>query len=225
MSKDRLDVAIIDYKMGNMFSVQSACKHVGLNSEITFNKERILNARSAILPGVGAFGKAMTHLERFGLTYVIKEFIGSGRPFMGICLGMQLLFSESEEFGVNRGINILEGTVRKFPDKDRWGNKLKVPQIGWNRVMLANKKSNKCISNLIFDGIKDGEYFYFVHSFYVVPSDGRNVLTVTNYEGIEFCSSAVCENVFVSQFHPERSAKQGLRIYKNFVERIKNSGP
>lgn len=221
MSEDKkYQVAIIDYEMGNMFSVDHACKHVGLNSIITEDRNVIMNADAAILPGVGAFGNCMENLNKLDLISPIKDFVASGKPFLGICLGLQLLFTESEEFGHSKGLNLVEGNVVKFPATDSNGKLLKVPQIGWNHI-YEPKKENPW-SNSILKDTSSKEFMYFVHSYYVKPSDEKNILTLTNYEGIEYCSGIKKNNITAFQFHPEKSGTEGIKIYRNWSSEIKN---
>lgn len=217
-----LDVAIINYEMSNLYSVQSACNYFGLFSEITNETDKILEARSAILPGVGSFGAAMENLKASGLSEVIRELIKRDKPFMGICLGMQLLFSESEEIGNNKGLNIIPGSVRRFPQRSRKNKLIKVPHIGWNKIKIVDDcvVSNWHIPPL--NEIDTGGFMYFVHSLYCIPNDSKTVLTLTNYGDISFCSSLVYKNIFACQFHPERSGKEGLNIFKNFSDAVKN---
>jgi len=219
----KIEVAIIDYGLGNLFSVRNACHRVGLNAEITSDRGVIDKADAAILPGVGAFDVAMRNLEELDLTRSIKGFVDSGRPFMGICLGLQLLFSESEEFGVSRGLNLIEGRVTKFPTRNNEEKKVKVPQIGWNRIFKSTG-SHKAYDNSPLKEIEDGEFMYFVHSFYVEPLSGERTLTKTKYEGIEYCSSIFFRNVFATQFHPEKSGEKGIAIYSKWAESVKKVG-
>jgi glutamine amidotransferase len=195
-----------------MFSVKNACDHVGFDSELTMDKKKILQADGAILPGVGAFNEAMYNLRILDLISPIKDFIASGKPFFGICLGMQLLFSESEEFENTEGLNIIKGRVVKFPKKDNQNKRIKVPHIGWSQI---NRSSNcaELWKNSPLYQIYPGEYMYFVHSLYAVPSNEKTILSTTNYRGMVFCSSIIKNNVFATQFHPEKSAKKGLTIY------------
>jgi glutamine amidotransferase len=211
-------VAIIDYEMGNLFSVQHACEFIGLEPFISNDSSEILSADAAILPGVGAFGDAMSNLNRLKLVDPIKSFINSGRPFLGICLGLQLLFTQSEEFGVYKGLDIIKGSVKKFPTKNNNCEKVKVPQIGWNQIQFAKGYEN----NFLFKGINNGEYMYFVHSFYVDPDNVGDIATTTNYEGIEYCSSVIRDNIFACQFHPEKSANEGIKVYQNWAKIINN---
>ena len=207
-------VVIIDYNLGNLFSVYHACTSLGYCTNITNKKDDVLNADYVILPGVGAFGDAMNTLNELDLVVPIRDYISSGKPFLGVCLGLQLLFTESEEFGAHQGLNIIEGTVRKFPSIDNNGDILKVPQIEWNQIFCANKKNwdksplNSC---------KPGDFMYFVHSFYVVPDSTEVLLSTTEYGGLEYCSSIINRNVFACQFHPEKSGQHGLDIYKGFL--------
>ena len=205
------EVAIIDYGMGNLRSVAKGFEHVGARATVTSSKEEILRATHLVLPGVGAFRACMDGVERLGITGVIREFIESGRPFLGICLGLQLLFEESEEGGLHRGLGIIKGRVKAFPVdmKDPVGAPLKVPHMGWNTIKIRKKESR------LLKDIPDEAYFYFVHSYYVVPADEDCVLTTTDY-GIEFTSSIEQDNIFGVQFHPEKSQSVGLKLLENF---------
>jgi imidazole glycerol-phosphate synthase subunit HisH len=216
--KDNKKVVIIDYQLSNLFSVKHACEYVGLNALISSNPKDIINADAAILPGVGAFGDAMKNLENLGLTVPIHEFIKSGRQFLGICLGLQLLFSESYEFGNHKGLGIFKGKVVKFPTKNPENEKIRVPQIGWNQVYKSKQNSNWEKSPLKI--INNFEFMYFVHSYFIIPENLEDILSMTNYGNIEYCSSVLRENVFAVQFHPEKSGKEGIKIYKEWKENI-----
>lgn len=205
-------VVIIDYNLGNLFSVKQACDTVGIDSKISSLKEDILNADALILPGVGAFIEAMQNLKQLGLISPIVEIVNSGKPFFGICLGMQLIFSKSEEFGSESGLNLLPGVIKRFPNQIN-DNPVKVPQIAWNTIF----HSNSDWSNTPFLDLKQSEYMYFVHSYYVKPDDSNFVLSYTNYEGLEYCSSIQKNNIFATQFHPEKSSIKGISIYKNWA--------
>lgn len=205
-----MKVAIIDYQLSNLFSVKHAFDYLKVDSEITSDKSVISTSDAAILPGVGAFGDAMNNLKKFDLIDTIKEFIASNKPFMGVCLGMQLLFSESEEFGNHQGLNITEGKVIKFASKDQ---EIKVPQIGWNQIL----KTSKTWDNSPLKNIKNGEFMYFVHSYYVVPQDRSIILSETTYEGIRYCSILLKDNIFAAQFHPEKSGPAGIKIYRDWI--------
>jgi glutamine amidotransferase len=210
-------VAVIDIHMGNLFSVQQACEHVGLEVEITSNAELINSADAVILPGVGAFGDAMQFLKAKGLDVTIKEVIAQGKPFFGICLGMQLLMSESEEFGKHKGLDIIKGKVVRFAGEQT--RRIKVPQVGWNQILLSNNfRSNP--QDCFCTDIKDGEYMYFVHSFYVIPQDKNVTAFETVYEDIRYSSGIVKDNIFAAQFHPEKSAQKGIKIYENWAKFI-----
>lgn len=206
---------IIDYGMGNLFSVKLACEAVGLGAFISNNKSDISKASALILPGVGAFGDAMANLKKLDLITPIKEFVNSGKPFLGICLGMQLLMSESEEFGNHKGLDIIKGKVIKFPAKSD-----KVPQVGWNQI---TKSSGKNWSSSPLKGLKNKEYMYFVHSFYCLPKSKEVILSKTNYAELDYCSAFQKGNVFACQFHPEKSGEKGLTIYKNFGNLIQKT--
>ncbi len=208
-------IAIIDYEMCNLFSVNHACLKVGLEPIITRDPVKIAGADAVILPGVGAFGDAMQNLEKYDLIDAIKQSYKT-KPFMGICLGLQLLFSGSTEFGEHKGLNFIEGRVEEFPtEKD--GKKIKVPQIGWNKIEINPEEA-------IFEGIPSGSFFYFVHSFYVTLGNPNHVLTTTDYEGINYCSSVKNDNVHAFQFHPEKSGVLGLKIYENWKQMIQAGG-
>ncbi len=212
--KYRNIVAVVDYGMGNLFSVQHACEKVGLACKITSDYSIIMNSAGLILPGVGSFGDAMVNLKKFDLISPIKDFIASGKPFMGICLGMQLLLSESEEFGQHKGLNIIEGSVLKFSTKTNSQKQIKVPQVGWNQVLLPENYTKENWNGSPLQNINHGEFMYFVHSFYAIPEIEKTILSITSYEGTTYCSSILWRNVFATQFHPERSAREGIKIYK-----------
>lgn len=198
-------IAIIDYGMGNLRSVQKGFEKAGHNAVVTSDSKAIMNASHVVLPGVGAFPDCMKNLEERGLLDVVPKVVESGRPFLGICLGLQLLFTESEEFGIHKGLDIIKGKVKKFRIQS---SEFKVPHMGWNTISIKRRP-------LALEGIDDGSYFYFVHSYYVVPEDEGVVATTTNY-GIDFVSSIWKDNIFASQFHPEKSQEKGLRILKDF---------
>ena len=200
-------IAVIDYEMGNLRSVQKALERVGATAVVTRDPGVIARAAAAVLPGVGAFGMCMENLGRYGLIAPVKDFIASGRPFLGICLGMQLLFDESEEFGPVAGLGILAGRVVRFAP-DPTGAR-KVPHMGWNALTVRNPAPHLA-------GIADATRVYFVHSYYPVPQDERLTATTTEYGG-EFASSVWRENVFACQFHPEKSQAVGLKLLANFA--------
>jgi len=198
-------IAIIDYDAGNIRSVEKAVKKLGFDPLTTRNSDEIKKASHVILPGVGAFGDAMDKLHRFGLVPVIKESADSGKPFLGICLGEQLIFEKSEESPGVQGLGILKGEVKKLPsDKG-----LKVPNIGWNSVEIRKNSP-------IFKDIDDGEFFYFVHSYYVHAED-RSIVSVTIEYGATADAAVEKDNIFATQFHPEKSSDMGLRLLNNFL--------
>ena len=201
-------IAIIDYGMGNLRSVQKGFEAVGVEAIVTSDSKKILSARSVVLPGVGAFKACMDNLEKFDLIDTVKRSVQSGKPFLGICLGLQLLFSQAEEFGSVSGLGILKGKVVGFKDAPNSGDPLKIPHMGWNNVEVKP-------SHPLFDSVPNQSYFYFVHSYYVVPEDRATVSTTTNY-GIEFVSGIHHENIHAFQFHPEKSQQLGLTVLKNF---------
>ncbi len=214
-------IAVIDYGLGNLRSVSKALEGVGAKVEVTNNLQAIAKAKAIVLPGVGAFHRGMENLNRLNLISVIYEVIGRNIPFLGICLGMQLLFTEGEEQGLHKGLEVIKGRVKKFDFRDE---RLKIPHMGWNQIKLQaasykpqakNKKPAAC-SLQLFRGIPDGSYYYFVHSYYVELEDENIILATTEY-GMKFTSAIAKGNVFGVQFHPEKSADLGLTILKNFI--------
>lgn len=199
-------IAIIDYGMGNLRSVSKAFEAVGHQAVVTRDARVIGSASHVVLPGVGAFGDCMANIEQYGLVEPIRTAIRSGKPFLGICLGLQVLFTESEEFGPHKGLDIIQGTVRRFEG----GQALKVPHMGWNQVHAQRACP-------LFGGVADGSDWYFVHSYFVDPSDKQLAATITTY-GIPFVSSVWKDNIVACQFHPEKSQAVGLRLIKNFGE-------
>ena len=197
-------IAIIDYGMGNLRSVQKGLERVGYLAEVTRDPERIEAANGVVLPGVGAFGACMDNLRTYGLIDTVRRVITRGTPFLGICLGMQLLFEESEEFGPVPGLGIFPGRVVRFPETLG----LKVPHMGWNQIRKQGEPQH-------LRGINDGVFVYFVHSYYVAPADASLTATTTEY-GVEFTSAIARDNVFATQYHPEKSQTVGLKILENF---------
>jgi len=230
---DPVRIAVIDYEMGNLRSVQNALEFIGQKAEVTRSKDKIACSDAVVLPGVGAFRDCMNNLEQFDLIEAILKFIETGKPFLGICLGLQLLFTESEEFGIQKGLNVIAGKVARFPDgmgePVTPGTRYKVPHMGWNRVHWSKKGTvDNCpvpgTDNPLFKGLEDGSHFYFVHSYYVIPDDPGVTAATTQY-GIEFCSSIRKDNVYAVQFHPEKSQANGLTLLKNFIHICRNSAP
>ena len=199
-------IAIIDYDAGNIKSVEKALLLLGQDVVITGDREEILKADKVVLPGVGAFGDAMDNLRRTGLDQVIQEVTDRGTPFLGICLGLQLLFERSDEAPGVDGLGILEGEIIRIPDKDG----LKIPHMGWNSLHLEN-------NGRLFRGIEEGSYVYFVHSYYLKAADERIVKASTEYS-THIHASVEKGNVFACQFHPEKSSDVGIQILRNFVE-------
>jgi glutamine amidotransferase len=219
--KENPKVSIIDYGIGNLFSVLKACEAVGLSAQITDNGKDIESSDAILLPGVGAFGDAMANLAKLDLVEPIRDFAQSGKPLMGVCLGMQLLLTESEEFDIQKGLNIIEGSCVRFPSLDTNQHKIKVPQIMWNTIYPTQGKSFE--KNTPLENIMPEEYMYFVHSYYAKLQNPAEVLSLTDYHGVEYCSSIHKGNVFAFQFHPEKSGTQGLKIYQKFKELILNN--
>ena len=204
-------IAIIDYGMGNLRSVQKGFEKIGAEAIVTADPQVVLEADKVVLPGVGAFRDCMRNLEQAGFVDPILKIITEGRPFLGICVGMQLLFTDSVEFGLYQGLNVIPGHVLRFPDDMRVAEEgLKVPQMGWNQLHFKRRPP-------AFEGIADDSNVYFVHSYYAKPDNDDVIATTTDY-GIEFCSSVWKDNIVATQFHPEKSQDVGLRILKNFAE-------
>ncbi|MDI6865487.1 imidazole glycerol phosphate synthase subunit HisH [Thermodesulfovibrio yellowstonii] len=201
-------IALVDYGMGNIRSVSKAIEAVGGEVSITQSPEEIRKAKAIVLPGVGAFRDCMSNLTELGLLEIVREEILKGKPYLGICLGMQILFTESEEFGMCKGLDLIKGRVIRF----KLPQDYKIPHMGWNTVIF--KKKSKLLSE-----ISNNSYFYFVHSYYVVPEESNFVGGVTEY-GIEFTSMIIYENIFATQFHPEKSQKMGLKLLSNFIQFI-----
>ncbi|MBI3986006.1 MAG: imidazole glycerol phosphate synthase subunit HisH [Lentisphaerae bacterium] len=252
-------VAIVDYGLGNLFSVGQACEHAGLQPTLASDAPALLKADAVILPGVGAFGDAMESLHRLDLTGPLKDTAAAGRPLIGICLGLQLLMSESHEFGRHAGLGLIAGSVVRFDKPQGPDRMLKVPEVGWNRIhrppMAAGAPGARATERTghqaelsaggpgapraasapsddaqpgasdpwagsLLEGLTEGEYMYFVHSFYAKPDAPGVALSVSTYGGIEFCSAVRQGSLCAFQFHPERSGAQGLRIYSNLAARL-----
>jgi len=211
------DVAIIDYGLNNLFSVKLACKKANLSSIVTSDKDLILSARSAILPGVGAFSYAMSNIKEKKLDKVISSFVESGKPFLGICLGMQLLMERSEEFGTSKGLGILKGEVLGFEPHYCEDIFYPVPQVGWNKISKKEKSWDNSLLNLS----NDLDFMYFVHSYYVKASHDEDISSYSQYGKTEFCASISKENISAMQFHPEKSGLTGLNVYHSLKKQIK----
>ncbi len=212
-------IAIIDYGVGNLFSVKHACEAFGMEGIITSSAQIIQNSDAVILPGVGAFGSAMQSLEDNGLVPVIRDVAFSGKPFLGICLGMQLLFEKSHEFGLFDGLGIIKGGVVRFSQPLESSEKRhKVPHVGWNTIEAP---MGKTWEKTFFNSLSSGAYMYFVHSYFAVPTELDIVLTHTTYGNQTFCSSFQYKNILGCQFHPEKSGPEGLMIYKALATELK----
>ncbi|MBA3065325.1 imidazole glycerol phosphate synthase subunit HisH [bacterium] len=199
-------ITVIDYGLGNVKSVSKALELAGGSVRVSSEIKKIESSDGIVIPGVGAFGKGMNNLKKANLVKIIKSQIASGKPCLGICLGLQMLFTKSSEHGEAKGMDIIKGNVKLF------GNNLKIPHMGWNRIRFQKQKTE------LFEGIADGSYFYFVHSYYVTPEDSSIVSSTTNY-GDSFTSSIVKNNLWAMQFHPEKSGNNGLQIMKNFIRK------
>lgn len=202
-------IAIIDYGAGNIQSVNKALKHIGCDAFITRDKEQILKADGAVLPGVGSFGDTMDTMNSFDIKDTVIEYTKSGKPFLGICLGLQLLFPESEESPGAKGLGIFDGTITKIPS----GEGLKIPHIGWNSLDI--KKTDG-----LFKGIDQNSYVYFVHSYFLNATD-KNIVSAQTEYGVRIDAAVEKANIFATQFHPEKSGETGLKILKNFADIVK----
>lgn len=209
-------VAVVDYGMGNLFSVRHACQQVGLRASITSSPREIASADAVILPGVGAFGDAMETLRGLDLVGPLRDVAASSKPLVGICLGMQLLMSESFEFGRHPGLAIIPGTVVRIENAVGPNGVLKVPHVCWNRLYRAAGAGDPWQDSLL-GGLPDGVFMYFVHSYHVKPEMETVVIATTRYGHVEFCSAIRYGNIFACQCHPERSGPEGLRVYSNLA--------
>ncbi|MFC2122700.1 imidazole glycerol phosphate synthase subunit HisH [Bacteroidota bacterium] len=204
-------IAVVDYGAGNLRSVTNAISRLGYGMKITSRPEDVLSAKMVILPGVGAAGDTMRSLKELGMAEPIRRFIAEGRPFLGICIGLQILFTGTEEGGWYECLGVLPGRVKRLPGG------LKIPHMGWNQVRQR-------VSHPVFDGIPDEANFYFVHSYYAEPEDGSLVAGETEY-GISFCSMVARGSLVATQFHPEKSGEYGLKMYDNFIKFALKAGP
>lgn len=202
-------IGIIDYGMGNLGSVTNACRFLELPATILTSPQELDSCGALILPGVGAFGDCLEHLRNHGWVHPVKDWIHQDRPFLGICLGLQALFEESEESPGVPGLGVLQGTVRRFPNKAR----IKIPQIGWNRVHQARKEEP------LYRDIPDDSFFYFVHSYYVDATD-PDVIVGSTEHGLRYTSAVSRGNLMAVQFHPEKSQRFGLQMLRNFSELV-----
>jgi imidazole glycerol-phosphate synthase subunit HisH len=210
------NVVVIDYGMGNLKSVQRGLEKVGANVIISSQADEIVNADRLLLPGVGAFKEGMTELTKQGVIEAIHTFVNSGKPLLGICLGMQMFLDSSEEHGGYTGLGLIPGHVQAIPQFENEKLQRKIPHIGWTNLIAHGEYSgwsNTCLSQ-----VQPDDYFYFVHSFMAKPSDNKHYLAVSHYEGLEITAAINKENVTGLQFHPEKSGEAGLKILKSFVE-------
>ena len=206
-----MSVAIIDISLNNLNSVRAACEYYKIKTILTDEPKEILKSDAIILPGVGSYGVAMKNLKKKGTDQAIKEFYKTGKNIFGICLGMQLLFEKSDEFGKNKGLSLIKGKVIKFNKKN---NIQYIPYVGWNEIRLTNNKSKILNSKL------NSKFMYFVHSFYCNPSSNKIVTARTKYGDLNYCSAISFENIEAFQFHPEKSGKNGLEIYSKIKKSI-----
>ena len=201
-------IAIVDYNMGNLASVKNAFAKLGKETVVESNPAKFKEYDKLILPGVGAFGDAMEHLRERDMINAIKEFAASGKPMIGICLGMQLLFESSEEFGEHEGLGLIKGHVKAF-DTSKFSEPLKVPHMGWNRMFTKKHP--------LFDGLDENHYLYFVHTYHVTCTDSKDIIGETDY-GYRFTSAVAHNNIMGIQPHPEKSHENGLKILENFIK-------
>ena len=205
------DVVIVDYGAGNLRSVARAVAHAGVEPLVTTQPDAVASAQALILPGVGAAADTMANLRAAGLVEPIREYIASGRPFLGVCMGMQALFDLSEEGGQHECLGVLPGRIVRFPLGE------KVPHMGWNTVWLRT-------THPVFEGVPDGSYFYFVHSYYPRPTSAEVVVGEAEYVGVRFPAAVGRDNLLATQFHPEKSGTDGLRLYSNFLRLARERG-
>lgn len=218
---NRLKIAVIDIGMGNVFSVLQACLHAGLDAVLTKDQKVLKNAQGVILPGVGAFGRAMENLKKSEIDICIKELASEGKPLLGVCLGMQLFLTQSKEFGDHKGFNFIPGVVQKLPEKRTDGQLLRTPLISWRKITHQVDKNDE--SKLSLKQLMNNDYYYFVHSFYCNVENKSVIKATTTYGGFEYPSVINYKNILGVQFHPEKSGNIGINFYKNWAEDIKNS--
>lgn len=207
-------VTIIDYQLGNLFSVRKACDTFGATNTVSSDPNEIARAGALILPGVGAFGQAMENLHKLNLVQPLLDHVAAGKPLFGICLGLQLLFEESEEFGSPKGLGILRGNVVKLPVVES-----PIPQIGWNRIESADARPGGWRKTALAQ-VPESAWMYFVHSYYVNNTDPEDALCKTSYAGFNYTSAVLKGAVFATQFHPEKSSREGLEIYRQWLSSL-----
>jgi len=206
-------IVIVDFGLGNLFSINEACRYLGYSTIISSDPKIILGASNLILPGIGSFEVAMKQLNKLELIETLTDYVKTGKPIMGVCLGMQLLFEKSTEFGLHKGLGFIKGQVIRFPDVIN-NNNIRIPHTGWNKIF----KREIVWENTPLENTNNESFMYFIHSFYVQPYLKENILTFTTYSGFEFCSSVKKDNIIGFQFHPEKSGKDGLLIYDKFLK-------
>ena len=208
-------IVILDYDVGNLLSIQRAVDHFGMKSTVSRKRKEILDASHLILPGVGAFLSAMNLINKYEITEIIYEYVKSGKPLLGTCLGMQMLMTESHEFGLHKGLNLLQGSVKPIKAMINPKNlKVKIPHIGWNGLYYSEKNKSE---NYILNKVKLGEEVYFVHSYVVAPKDQSLIVAHSEYADYKFPAIIKKNNIIGCQFHPEKSGEVGLKIFKNFL--------
>ena len=217
-------VAVVNMGLGNLFSIGQACRYVGLRSLVTADKDRILEAEAVILPGVGAFGTAMQRLRALDLVSPLRDKALSGAPFLGICLGFQLMMEQSLEFGRHQGLGLWPGRVLPLPRRSTGGERLKVPRVGWSPIHPPPGGKGPAWTEGLLAGVPPGEYMYFVHSYYVEPAGGLRAQALTEYGGHRYCAFLAQDRLMGCQFHPERSGPAGLRLYHNLARLLAGAG-
>ena len=213
----KINIAVVDYGSANLFNIQRALTAIGANANISSSPEDVLKADKIVLPGVGAFQTGMSHLKKSGMVDALNEFKASGKQILGICLGMQLLVTQSEENGLHQGLDFIPGKVTRFTPCSSTESMFKIPQICWNAIEHPPEKSKKSWGNTILSELKSKAYMYFLHSYFVQATQEEHCLAVTHYGNETFHSAIQNENVVGCQFHPERSGEQGLSVLKSFV--------
>lgn len=217
----KTSVVILDYQLGNVFSIVQACQFWGINAKLSNQKSDLMAADAVILPGVGAFGDAMSNLHRLDLVSPLRDKIAAGTPLMGICLGLQLLFTESEEFGNHKGLGFIDGSVRRFQPSAQYPS-MRVPHIGWNKILRPSERTQWHNSPL---AQQHDNFMYFIHSYHAQPQQTKDILAVTQYYDSTFCSAIKKGNIFATQFHPEKSGQAGIEIFRQWFLQIQNPLP
>lgn len=213
---DSCKVGIVDYGLGNIFSIQQAFQKLGVTASVVRDPKHLRDLDGLILPGVGAFGKAIEDLKSLELLESLQQYAQSGKPMFGICLGLQLIMSLSYEFGTHQGLDLIKGTVERFPSS--WENQpLRVPNVGWNPLIMNSLPSQE---NSPLRGLMQQDEFYFVHSYYAIPEDETQIVAYARYNGFRYPAALQKKNVFATQFHPEKSGEQGLQIFSNWIDSI-----